>query len=160
MRDRVIRLRDRLFRLDDRTVFWERVLALRRAHQRHAGERRTLLYALTMRETTTAMSVVIGDDDLIVGEPHEVLLAPEEEARYTEYARDYLQPPWFHTRGHLTPAWELVLERGLLDLGREAEERTASLNSADPDAARRREFWEAASICCQVSLGSTQSTQQ
>ena len=150
MRERVARLRDRLFAVDDRTVFWERILALRQAHEKHGHERPTRLYALAMREITETMSVVIGEDDLIVGEPREILLSPEEEARFAEYAGDFFQPPWFHTRGHLTPAWDLVLERGLLELRREAETRAAALTPADPDAAQRREFWEAAGICCQA----------
>jgi pyruvate-formate lyase len=150
MRERVARLKERLFAADDRTVFWERVLALRQAHQKHGHERPTWLYALAMREITETMSVVIGEDDLVVGEPREILLSPEEEARFAEYSDDYFRPRWFDTRGHLTPAWELVLERGLLDLRREAEARAATLSSTEPDATQRREFWEAVSLCCQA----------
>ena len=150
MRARVAWLKERLFAADDRTVFWERVLALHRTDQEHGHERPTRLYALAMREITETMSVVIGEDDLVVGEPREILLSPEEEARFAEYYDDDFRPRWFDTRGHLTPAWELVLERGLLDLRREAEARTAALSPGDPDAAQRREFWEAVSICCQA----------
>lgn len=150
MRERVVRLRERLFGVDDRTVFWERLLALRQAYQEHGHERPTRLYALAMREITETMSVVIGEDDLVVGEPREILLSLEEETRFAEYYDDYFQPRWFHTRGHLTPAWDLVLERGLLDLRREAEASAATLSPADPDAAQRREFWEAVSLCCQA----------
>jgi len=150
MRERVARMRHRLFAADDRTVFWERVLALRRAHQRHGRERPTRLYALAMREITETMSVVIGEDDLIVGQPAEVLLSPEEEALFAETSDDYFQPRWFHTRGHLTPAWDVVLERGLLGIKREAEERAATLAPDEEDAAQRREFWEAIGICCQA----------
>ncbi|HEX7512901.1 MAG TPA: pyruvate formate lyase family protein, partial [Candidatus Methylomirabilis sp.] len=150
MRERVVRLRERLFGVNDRTVFWERVLALRQAYQEHGHERPTRLYALSMREITEMMSVVIGEDDLVVGEPREILLSLEEETRFTEYYDDYFQPRWFHTPGHLTPAWDLVLERGLLDLRREAEARAAALSPDDPDAAQRREFWEAVTLCCQA----------
>jgi hypothetical protein len=68
MRERVARLKERLFAADDRTVFWERVLALRQAYQKHGHERPTRLYALAMREITETISVVIGEDDLVVGE--------------------------------------------------------------------------------------------
>jgi len=148
MPTRVARLRQQLFAVDDRTVFWERVLALRQAHQKYGRERPTRLYALAMREITETMTVVIGEDDLIVGEPKEVLLSPEEEARYAEYAAEYVQPRWFHTRGHLTPAWETLLERGLLGIAREADLRAAALGADEPDAAQRREFWGAISTCC------------
>lgn len=150
MRERIARMRARLFEADDRTVFWERVLALRRTHRAHGQERATRLYALAMREITASMSVVIRDDDLIVGEPREVLLAPEEEALFTAYAAEYFQPPWFATRGHMTPAWDVLLERGLLDLRREAMERSAALPPDADDAGQRREFWQAIAICCQA----------
>jgi formate C-acetyltransferase len=101
-----------------------------------------------MREITETMSVVIGADDLIVGEPREVLLSPEEEARFAEYKADVFQPRWFHTRGHLTPAWDMLLERGLLEIAREAETRAAALSPGEPEAVQRAEFWEAISICC------------
>ena len=91
MRERIARMRARLFAVDDRTVFWERVLALRRVHRTHGHERRTRLYALAMREITATMSVVIGEDDLILGEPPEILLSPEEETLFAAYA-DRLLP--------------------------------------------------------------------
>ncbi|MFB3818549.1 MAG: pyruvate formate lyase family protein [Candidatus Methylomirabilales bacterium] len=150
MRDRVARLRQALFAGDDRTVFWERVLALRRAGREHAHEPGGRRYALALQEITASMSVVIREDDLIVGEPREVLLSPEEEARFAAWSPDCVQPPWFHTRGHLTPAWDLLLERGLLGIKQEAEERAAALPPGAPDAAARREFWQATALCCQA----------
>ena len=143
-------MRERLFTVDDRTVFWERVLALRQAHEKHGRERPTRLYALAMREIAETMSVVIGEDDLIVGEPPEILLSPDEEALFVTLHDEYFQPRWFRTRGHLTPAWEVLLERGLLGLAREAEERVAALTSDAEDADPRREFWEAIAICCRA----------
>ena len=150
MRERIARMRARLFDVDDRTVFWERVLALRRAHQAHGHERPTRLYALAMREIAETISVVIAEDDLVVGEPPEILLSPDEEALFAGYAQEYFQPTWFATRGHMTPAWEVLLERGLLDIRREALERSAALAPDAEAAAPRREFWEAVAICCQA----------
>ena len=150
MRERIARMRARLFAVDDRTVFWERLLALRRTHQTHGHERPTRLYALALREITETMSVVIGEDDLILGEPPEILLSPEDEALFAVYAKEYFQPRWFATRGHMTPAWDLLLERGLLDIRREAVERSAALPPDADDAAQRREFWDAIAICCQA----------
>ncbi|MBP1776911.1 MAG: pflD, partial [candidate division NC10 bacterium] len=150
MRERIARMRARLFDVDDRTVFWERVLALRRAHQAHGHERPTRLYALAMREIAETVSVVIAADDLVVGEPPEILLSPDEEALFAGYAQEYFQPTWFATRGHMTPAWEVLLERGLLDIRREALERSAALAPDAEAAAPRREFWEAVAICCQA----------
>ncbi len=150
MRERVARLKQQLFALDDRTVFWERMLALRRAHEQYGGERPTRRYALALREITDTMSVVIGEDELIVGEPREVLLSTEEEQHFATHAADYFQPYWFHTRGHVTLAWDLLLERGLLGIQGEAEERMAALDPGEAEAAERREFWEAITICCQA----------
>ena len=149
MRARIARMKELLFAADDRTVFCERVLALRRAHRQYGHEPPTRLYALALREVTETMSVVIEEDDLIVGQPKEVLLSAEEEALFAEYSPDYFRPHWFHSRGHLTPAWDMVLERGLLAVQREAEARAASLATDEADAARRREFWGAIAICCQ-----------
>ncbi len=150
MRERIGRMKARLFDVDDRTVFWERVLALRRVHQTHGRERPTRLYALALQEITATMSVVIREDDLVVGEPQEILLSPEEEALFAAYAGDYFQPPWFATRGHVTPAWDVLLERGLLDIKREAMEHSAALAPDAADALQRREFWEAIAVCCQA----------
>lgn len=143
-------MRARLFAVDDRTVFWERLLAVRRTHQTHGHEGPTRLYALALREITETMSVVIGEDDLILGEPPEILLSPEDEVLFAAYAKEYFQPRWFATRGHMTPAWDLLLERGLLDIAREAVERSAALPPDAEDAAQRREFWEAIAICCRA----------
>ena len=152
MQKRVARLKRQLFALDDRTVFWERVLALRRAHEQHGHERPTRRYALAMRAITDTMSVVIGEDELIVGEPREVLLSAEEERAFAAYRPDFFQPYWFHTRGHLTPAWDVLLERGLLGIKSEAEARTAALVPGEADAAERREFWESIAACCQAAV--------
>ncbi|MHB1007459.1 MAG: pyruvate formate lyase family protein [Chloroflexota bacterium] len=150
MRERVSRIRERLFTVDDRTVFWERVLALKQASEKHRAESGARLYALAMREVTENISVVIGEDDLIVGQPLEVLLSLEEEALLADYGNEYLRPLWFTTRGHLVPAWDIVLGRGLLSVKQEAEERIASLSPDEDDAERRREFWEAVAISCQA----------
>lgn len=150
MRERVARLKQQVFALNDRTVFWERLVALRRVHEQCEGDRPTRLYATALRTITETMSVVIGEDELIVGEPREVLLSAEEEQCYAVYAADFVQPYWFHTRGHVTPAWDLLLERGLLGIKNEAEERMAALGPDEAEAAERREFWEAIAVCCQA----------
>ncbi len=150
MRERVARMKARLFENDDRTLFWERVVALRRVYLVHGSEPPSRLYALAMREIAETMSIVIREDDLIVGEPHEVLLSAAEEALFAAYAPDYFQPRWFATRGHLTPAWDVLLERGLLGIKREAAERSTALSPDADDAGRRREFWEAIAMCCQA----------
>ncbi len=150
MRERVARLKQEVFALDDRSVFWERMVALRRAHEQYGRERPTCLYALALRSITETMSVVIGEDELIVGEPREVLLSAAEERTFAAHADDYIQPYWFHTRGHVTPAWDLLLDRGLLGIKNEAEERMAALDPGEARAAERREFWEAIAICCQA----------
>lgn len=103
MRERVSRLKQQVFALDDRTVFWERMVALRRAHEQYGRERPTRLYAMAMRTITETMSVVIGEDELIVGEPREVLLSADEERTFAAHAGDYVQPYWFHTRGGSPP---------------------------------------------------------
>ena len=150
MRERVRRVRERLFDVDDRTVFWERMLALRQAHEKYGHESPVRLYALAMREITENMSVVIGEEDLIVGQPYEQLLSPAEEELYARYCDEYFRPVWYATRGHLVPAWDDILARGLLGIKREAEERSAALAPEEEDAAAKREFWEAIAITCQA----------
>jgi formate C-acetyltransferase len=146
-------MRERLLLADDRTVFWERVQALRRVHEKFGKEAPVPLYARALREITGSMSVVIGEDDLIVGEPREILLSPEQEAEYAKAAPDFVQPRWFHTRGHLTPAWELLLEQGLLGIAGEAEARSAALSTEEPEAPSRRQFWESIGGCCRAVTG-------
>jgi formate C-acetyltransferase len=145
-----MRLKEQLFLADDRTVFWERVVALRQVAAEHGQMSSPRLYALAMRAVTERMSVVIEEDDLIVGEPREVLFTPADEADLAADPAGLLQPRWFHTRGHLTPAWELLLAQGLLGIKEEAEARRADLTADAPDAAARGEFWEAIAACCQA----------
>ena len=156
MRHRVARLRERLFELDDRTVFWERVLLLRQAKAKYGDESPVRLYASTMRELTENISVVIGEDDLVVGQPKEVLLSPEEEALWAEYSEEYFRPMWYTTRGHLVPAWDKMLSQGLLAVKKEAEERIAALKPEEEETAERREFWEAIAITCQAVVDLSQ----
>ncbi|MFA5027978.1 MAG: pyruvate formate lyase family protein, partial [Candidatus Methylomirabilota bacterium] len=150
MRERIERMKRQVFAADDRTVFWERVQALCRAAERDRRESPVSRYVRAMAEITGSMSVVIGPDDLIVGEPREILLSPAEERRYLELAAECVQPRWFHTRGHLTPAWEILLERGLSGIRLEAGERRAAPSPGDPDADARREFWEGIEACCRA----------
>ncbi len=150
MNKRISRMKERLFQVDDRTVFWERVLALRRARKRYPGESGARLFALAFGETTGTMSVVIGDDDLIVGRPLEVLLSAEEEALLAGPYAEFFRPAWFSTRGHLTPAWDVLLQKGMLGLKREAEERIAGQPPDADGAEQRQEFWQAIADCCQA----------
>ena len=142
---RVARLRAKLFAGDDRAIFVERRLGLRRAIDRFRGEPAEILHARIFEEILRGMSAVIDPDDLIVGRTLDVIPDAAQEALVAEFERP---PDFFSTNGHLTVSWPILLQKGVRGIRATAEAGLASLASDGAESERKRRFWRATIICC------------
>lgn len=79
MRTRIKNLRDRLFLADDRTVFVERFVHLKRAYERFQDEPAEILHAYITNEILSNISIIIDEDDLIVGRINETIPTAKDE---------------------------------------------------------------------------------
>ncbi|MBN1400026.1 MAG: hypothetical protein JXA74_04270, partial [Anaerolineae bacterium] len=145
---RVERLRAKLFQMDDRALFLERMPIIAECAARYAGETEGRHFALTLRELLARISIVIDEDDLLVGRVPEALPTPEQEAWYEANRAAYLRPTWFQSNGHLTLAWERLLAEGLAGIRRRAEAHLGRLEGDDPAALSKCDFLQGAVIAC------------
>lgn len=151
--DRIARLRAKLFAADDRAIFVERRLGLKRGLERSPDEPAEIRHARIFAEIVGGMSVVIDPDDLIVGRTLDEVPNAEQEVLVAELERQG-PPAFFRTNGHLTPSWQTLLDKGLRGIRETAESGLGSLGDArDPDAERKRRFWQATIICCDAIVG-------
>jgi pyruvate formate-lyase/glycerol dehydratase family glycyl radical enzyme len=99
MLKRIENLRNAIFSADDRTVFVERFLYLKQAYEKYRDEPAEIRHALITSEILSNISIVIGEDDLIVGRVKEVVAAEEDEELFQEIwdtEQEYLPPPFFN----------------------------------------------------------------
>ncbi len=177
LNDRIKRLRNRLEEQSDRAIFLERMLLLEEAFQMFRLESAGRRYALAFAHVLSKLTVEIHSDELIVGGVREVVPDAEQERLFLRQAalNDFsaaelfsfdplgvvpireipprYAPSWFHSWGHLTPAWEKLLARGLGGILEEARERMRTAGSGTAEAARRREFYENILIVGEAMVG-------
>ncbi|MBN2322181.1 MAG: hypothetical protein JXQ30_00480 [Spirochaetes bacterium] len=79
MLKRIEELRDRVLSADDRTVFIERFVHLKRAYEKYREEPPEIRHALITSEILDNISIVIDEDDFIVGRVRETTPTAEEE---------------------------------------------------------------------------------
>jgi len=72
------RLKEKLFRQDQQAMFLERAVAIKRASEKFADQPDALRYALTFAEILSSISVIIDEDDIIVGRIRETVPTKEE----------------------------------------------------------------------------------
>ena len=89
MTKRIKRLKEKLFEMDDRTVFLERLPLMRKGYEKHREKPLSLLYALIFDEILSGMSIVIDSEDLVVGRVKETVPSDEEEETIREIAAYY-----------------------------------------------------------------------
>ena len=89
MTGRVERLKEKLFEMDRRTVFLERLILMKQAYEKYREKPLPILYAMVMDEILANMSVEIDTDDLIAGRVRETVPTDEEEALIDEIASYY-----------------------------------------------------------------------
>lgn len=111
--DRIENLKQKLFALDDRAIFLERLEILKNCAYKYEGETPAVRFGHTLKRLLNNISVVIDPDDLIVGRIHEVTPTRKQEQDF--YANQgYWRPEWFRATGGMTISWETLLKKGLM----------------------------------------------
>ncbi len=89
MRARIHRLKEKLFTLDNRTIFLERLFFMRSGYEKYKDEHPAVRYALILHEILSNISIVIDPEDLIVGRIKETIPTADDEAALAEIAAYY-----------------------------------------------------------------------
>lgn len=146
--DRTQRLRSRLFEMDDRAVFLDRMQILKECAGAFAEQTAGMRFGSTLTELLSRIPVVIEDDDLIVGRIAEVVPTPEQERWLEEDGKGFFYVDWFQSAGHLTVSWERLLAEGLCGIRDRARAHLERLGAGNGEAASRRDFLQGAVLCC------------
>ena len=75
---RTERLKAKLFEMDDRAFFLERVQVIKECADAYRDQTPGNKFGRTLIALLSRISIVIDEDDLIVGRVSEVLLAPQQ----------------------------------------------------------------------------------
>jgi trans-4-hydroxy-L-proline dehydratase len=146
--DRIQRLKSRLFAMDDRALFLDRMRILKECAGAFPGETAGIRFGKTLAQLLSRIPVVIEDDDLIVGRIEEVVPTEAQERWFEENQKDFFYVPWFQSAGHLTVSWERLLAEGLNGIRDRARAHLGRLAEANGEAASRRDFLQGAILCC------------
>jgi formate C-acetyltransferase len=101
-----------------------------------------------LRELLTHVSIVIEEEDLILGRVREVVPTEEQERWFEENKDRCFRVSWFLTDGHLTLSWERLLVEGLRGIRRRARDRLNDTETRDALDRSRVDFWEGTILCC------------
>ena len=150
---RTERLRAKLFQMDDRAVFLERMHILKECDARFADETAGIRFGHTLGEMLSRISIEIEDDDLIVGRVPEVVPTDEQDEWFEANRDRYLRVPWFWTTGHLTISWARLLREGLCGISARAQRHLDRLDRANATYESRADFLQGAILCCEAIEG-------
>jgi len=141
--DRIENLKQKLFAMDDRTIFLERLEILKDCAHKYEGETPGVRFGHTLNELLDNISVVIDPGDLIVGRIHEVVPTVQQEQDF--YANQkYWRPDWFQATGGMTISWEKLLKKGLKGIKEEAQKKLALIG----DEKQAEDFLTGVVLCC------------
>ena len=146
--NRTQRLKDKLFEMDDRVLFLERMEIIKECAEKYEGYSMGLKFGHTLKEILSRMSIVIDEDDLIVGRVPEVLPTEEQEHWFAENRRDYWWVSWFQTTGHLTVSWQTLLNEGVRGIRERAKKHLDSISGDDGISLSKKDFLQGAMVCC------------
>ena len=93
--DRVERLKARLFEVDDRVLFMERMRIVQRCGRKYAQETAGLRFGHTLQELLAGISIAIEEDDLILGRVREELPSEADERWVEAHRAECWRAPWF-----------------------------------------------------------------
>jgi len=124
MTQRTERLKAKLFEIDDRVLFLERMEIIKECDEKYKDYTAGLKFGYTLNDLLAQITIVIDDDDLIVGRVPETL-PTEAQERWFEANRQYFYVPWFQSSGHLTISWERLLNEGLRGISKRARQQLA-----------------------------------
>ncbi len=172
MHARIQRLKERVFAMDDRTVFLERLTLMKRGYEKHRDKSPALRYALILDEVLANISIPIDTDDLLAGRVRETVPTDRDNQALADIAEYYrtecpeavntrardafgvvAAPSWFSTAGHLTVSWETLLAKGMTGVRDLAEARREEIVPTAPNARQQTEFLDAVIVCCDAVTG-------
>ena len=142
---RIENLKQKLFALDDRAIFLERLEILKDCAHKYAGETPGVRFAHTLGELLDNISVVIDPDDVIVGRIHEVVPTVQQE-RFFSANQEYWCPEWFRATGGMTISWETLLKKGLKGIKEDAQKKLANIDYAKNQG--KKDFLRGVVLCC------------
>ena len=145
---RTWRLKAKLFGMDDRMIFLERMEIIKKCAEKYEDYTMGLKFGHTLNELLSNISIVIDNDDLIIGRVPEVLPTEEQERWFVENRRAYSRFPWFQTTGHLTVSWETLLSEGVSGIRERAKTQLDSILGDDGISLSKRDFLNGAILCC------------
>ena len=148
--NRTQRLKAKLFQMDDRVLFLERMQILKRCAEKYRDCTAGIRFGRTLDELLSNISIVIDEDDLIVGRVPEVLPIEEEERWLEANRAAYYRVPWFKTDGHLTLSWGRLLNEGLRGIRKRAGDHLERIAGDDADSLSKRDFLRGAILCCEA----------
>ena len=146
--NRTQRLKAKLFIMDDRATFLERMEIIRECSNKFQDLTAGIRFGQTLSALLSNISILTDDDDLILGRIPEVVPTPEQE-RWIEENWEYFQPTWFWSNGHLTISWERLLKEGLSGIRARANEHLSRIQGEeDSISLSKRDFLQGAILCC------------
>jgi len=145
--NRTHRLKAKLFEMDDRVLFLERMEIIKECAEKYKDYTAGMKFGYTLNELLSNISIVIDEDDLIVGRVPEVLPTEEQERWFEENRRDCFHVPWFQTTGHLTISWERLLNEGLRGIQKRARNHLDRILGEDSVSLSKKDFLWGTILC-------------
>jgi pyruvate formate-lyase/glycerol dehydratase family glycyl radical enzyme len=145
---RVQRLKAKLFESDDRAIFLQRMDVIKDCAERFRGLTAGTRFGWTLTTLLSSISIMIDEDDLIVGRIAEVVPTPEQECWFEQNREEYFRPAWYQSTGHLTISWERVLNEGMVGIRARASEHLGRLRGKDRISLSKSDFLQGAILCC------------
>ena len=159
MTPRTERLKAKLFEVDDRVLFLERMEIIKECDEKYKDYTAGMKFGYTLNDLLSQITIVIDDDDLIVGRVPETLPTKEQE-QWFEANRKYFHVPWFQSSGHLTISWESLLNEGLRDISKRAHQQLDQITGDDGVSLSRKDFlWGSILSCDAIEIYSQRYAQ-
>ncbi len=146
--NRTQQLKAKLFEMDDRAIFLERMAIIKECAGKYRDHTAGMKFGYTLNDLLTNISIVIDDCDLIVGRIPEVLPTEEQERWFEANRKDYFYVPWFKSTGHLTISWQRLLNEGLRGIQKRAREHLDEISGEDGMSLAKKDFLWGAILCC------------
>jgi formate C-acetyltransferase len=131
----------------------ERMEVILRCASRYSGETAGLRFAHTLQELLSSITIVIAQDDLILGRVLEIIPTEKQERWFEAHRAECWRVPWFLTDGHLTVSWPRLLDEGLAGIRERARAHLEHLDETTPDYLSKVDFLQGAILCCSAIQG-------
>jgi len=160
-------LKKKFFSMNEKAIRFERMKLVKEAYEKYKRESPGIRYAYIFRHVLSHMSIIIDEDDLVVGRIKEIVPNDEEENIFLEeahkdkfdqptyfsfdsfklgvpiYPGARFSPEWFNAWGHIVVSWENLLNEGFLEIKKQAENQLANVKGNK----EKEEFLKSVSIC-------------